>query len=259
MTYEMKSRTPLYDRKEQAGLEARQIEDGLHVVPKQPGLEVRPAEAGLLPSRDDRKMLHSEEKAETRPRRRLCGIPVKIFWTLVVLLALVVVAIAIGVGVGVSEKSSSSKSSSSTADNGGCLNGTTYISSTDNITFREYCNTDFVVGTLVGKTTIEAAGTTTVADTIAVNDGGLNNVSTFEACMDACAVDRKQGVTIPNVDGTCLSVTWTGTPTDGTCFMKNATAIIGSGNKTVYKLHASPQAHTGLQSANIIDEEGNPL
>ncbi|KAI9712573.1 MAG: hypothetical protein M1828_001674 [Chrysothrix sp. TS-e1954] len=244
MSLETNAQTPPFDRNEQAGLEAIPVEDGLHVVPKQPGLEVPPADPGLLPYRDDEKMVHSEDGPEARPPRRLCGIPVKIFWTLVVVLALVLVAIAIGVGVGVSEKSSTK--------NGGCVNGATCRSNTT-LLFQEFCNTNFMV-----ETGVEGVENSTA------RDDGVLNVSTFHECMDACAANTSQVITATGVYGRCLSVTWDSSfYAPGRCVKKNATAAIGSENRTVYKLHASPSAQIGLQSANVItkfyNEDGNPL
>ena len=58
------------------------------------------------------------------------------------------------------------------------------------------------------------------------------------------------------VGGTCLSVTWVSDPNNGfgACYMKNATVLIGSSNKTAEMMHAVPKAASGLQLANIIGQ-----
>ena len=55
-----------------------------------------------------------------------------------------------------------------------------------------------------------------------------------------------------DVDGTCLSVSWVSS--SGDCWMKNNTALPANANLTARRTHARPQAHAGLQSANIVGD-----
>jgi len=240
----------VHDPRNQAGLEVRPFNDGLQVAPPDPaGLEVRPGH-GLILCRDDEKMVKSEFSQTAHRPRKCCGMSAKTFWIVLVVLVLVVIAIAVGAGVGASKHSASSttsppptsttttNSASATPDTGGCKDGTTYISS-NNTPFKEVCNTDFSVSKSY--------------NTSAADWNSISNVATFHGCMDACALDRSQGLVIADVTGTCLSVTWVSSPGSfGDCYMKNMTALIGSSNKTAQMMHAVPRAQMGLQSANII-------
>ena len=254
------SESPVYNLRNQAGLEVRPLDDRLQAVPQDPaGLEVRPGR-GLILSQDDEKMVTSEFSQPKHQPRKYCGMSAKTSVIVLVVLVLVVVAVAVGAGIGASKHSASSTTSppptsistttllpptsttttdsaSATPDPGVCKNGTTYTSS-NNTPFEQVCDTDFMVGK--------------AHNTSATDWNSITNVATFQGCMDACALDRSQGIVVADVVGTCLSITWASKP--GDCYMKNATALIGSSNKTAQMMHAVPRAQAGLQSANIVGQ-----
>jgi hypothetical protein len=253
----------MHESEDQAGVEVRLFDDGLQVAPNPAGLEMSPGN-GLISTRDDEKMANSEVSQKAQLRRKYYRLRTRTFWIILVLLILVITAIAVGAGIGASQHvvakvptSSSSTptqtistvAASATAENGGCENGTTYIASSNQRPFKEVCNTDFGVGENY--------------NTSAVNWLEVSNVATFEACMDACALDQSEGLTV-DVAGTCLSVTWVsehgGSGSGfGGCYMKNATALIGSLNETAQMMHARPHAAVGLQSANMVNGYGQIL
>ncbi|KAL9111027.1 MAG: hypothetical protein Q9227_004460 [Pyrenula ochraceoflavens] len=272
------SNTP---RTQAAGREgARKYDDAPEVAP-QGGLEVQPGN-GLIVSRDDEKIAAKRELlpgayvAKGSRSRRLCGLRPRLIWVLIGLLAVIAIAVGVGVGVGVSRHhghtasagqtttpspqanatatsptsvsrtSSASASSATTSDPASqCKNGTIHTTS-NNTPFSEVCNTDFNVG---------GDYNTTAADL-----DGIQNVDTFASCMEYCANDRSQGIIFSDADGTCLSVTWISADDGfGLCYLKNATALIGSGNKTALMEHALPREYSSTQSANIIGDDGQPL
>ena len=263
---------PVHDSHSQPGLEPRPFENGLYVLPpNQAGLEVKPTglHHHLILSRDDEKMARMEYSQETHRSNRLFGLSARTFWICLVTFGLVVIAIAVGAGVGASKRLTNSATSvaptatnttslsttspplisttdatattttsapAATATTNGCKNGTTYLT-TNNTPFQEYCDTDFRGGALFNST--------------AADWNYLQNVGTFEGCMELCAFDRSQGL-ITGVDGQCLSVTWVSTAQHfGDCWMKNNTVQIGSFNQTIGTAYVVPKANVGLDSAWI--------
>ena len=223
-------------------------------------------------SRDDEKMAGAELKSTERyAPRRVCGMRLRSVWILVVVLVIIAIAVGVGAGVGATKdhhSASATTTSPSTAnvtasDNSSftrsssaptstisdpadqCKNGTTYISS-NNTPFKQVCNTDFNVGKKYN---------TTAADLDALSD-----LNTFSGCMEACAVDRSQEIQFSRADGQCQAVTWVSDYSGfGTCYIKNATALVGSSNKTEMMEHSFPRADNTLQSANIVGDDGQPL
>jgi hypothetical protein len=230
----------------QAGQDSRPY-DGLEAVP--PGLEPSRPQDGLMVSQDDAKEWASNPTQEAGQPQGIQHSRVGSRWIIVIALLLSIVAIGVGVGVGITRKSKStptvttthtatvtSSSVAPTATDGGCVNGTIY-NSTNGTPFTEFCDVDFRVS--------ETYGTYAA-------DWGFTNVSTFAACMEACAYDRSQNVQQQGIAGTCLSVTWESAPGGGfgNCFLKNNTA--NGWNKTAPLTYAVPVAEPGLQSANIL-------
>ena len=241
-------------------LEVRPFDDGRQVVPPDPaGLEVKPGH-GLISSQDDECSIKLEVTQAAHRPKKYCGMSTKTSCTVLILLVVAVIAIAVGAGVGASKQSASltmsprptntttAVSAPATPDTGGCSDGTTYISS-NKAPFKEVCNTDFNIGKKY--------------NTSAADWNIITNVATFHDWMDACALDRSQGLVIANITGTCLSVTWVsrlggfGSSGFGDCFMKNMTALIRSSNKTAQMMHAVLRVLLGPQSANIIEQESD--
>ena len=245
-------------------------DDGLQAAPPNPaGLETN--EEGKAVRHDYPKMTEGW-KEEQPPRRTYCGLRPMTFWLGIVILVLLAAALAIGLGVGLSKggnqrsngpspvpasttspqatktvtvTTSIGASPTATAVNGGCRNGTKYTS-TNNTPFSEFCETDFNVG---------SSWNTTAADL----PSGVSTL-TFAGCMDACALFRSANIIFSDTAGTCLAVTWQSTGIGfGNCFMKNATALTGSSNKTALMLHAHPNPNVDLQSANIVNSDGQIL
>lgn len=254
-----------------------------HVRPFDDGLQVATVTAGGAGAGQDPNIANrvtavwdseTSEPASTETLgkpKKYYSIRKRTIWMTSILIVLVVVGIVVGVGVGVSASRHSTRPASATAStissnsttpsatssstsvaatsstpaSGGCVNGTTYKSSTG-AHFEAICDNNLGVG----------SGFNTTAQDIM----GLSRILTFAGCMDACAVIAKVPVEFSDVTGSCRSIVWySGDLHNGDCYLKNATALIGSSNATAKMQHAVLKPTTGLQAANMVDDGGNIL
>ena len=72
--------------------------------------------------------------------------------------------------------------------------------------------------------------------------------------MEACAYYETGNVNQDaNTTGFCASLTWI----DDACWLKNASALVGSSNTTAQMYHASASPAPLQQSANLIIQNGS--
>jgi hypothetical protein len=222
--------------------------EGLHVAPYS-GLEAN--QDGLVPAHPQYShhsqqyspySPHSTPKQEQytgvppkNPRKKLFGIPILTFWLLLALIVALVAAVAVVGGVLGSRHTSSSvlaptvtvstppttvtTTASAVSATGGfsCTQNGTIVTSSTGSTFKTICGQDLGVG--VGK---DASGNVIWNNT----DVDLTAfiVDSYGACIDACAVSIKEGITWSRGIGQCSAVVWVTAGSDkGDCWLKNGT------------------------------------
>lgn len=193
------------------------------------------------------------------PKRKILGMRVGVFWTVLVIIIVVILGVGIGVGVGVGLKgdsdgdksSSSSPTSSSTSFSQTKTSDTTTQSSTSTGTSTTTATTAVVTSgthglaanscTFTSPRTYQASGDskftqycfTDWPSGVAAADGSgpvkdlkRTTVYTFEDCMNACVTYNKN---LPKTSTKCEAITYNSNLTSiieegqqgGNCFLKN--------------------------------------
>lgn len=216
----------------QPGLEVVQSNDGL--IPTQAGLEVVKPEDSSPDTTHDADSASNKDAPLAVTQRKYCGLSRKMFILVSIVSSILVVGAAIGAGVGATVGKHSSSETAPVSNYPGCVNSTVYTSST-NLQFLQFCNTDFHIG-----------GNGTGFHTSARVLNTVSGVS-FQACMEACAKygEYRSGST-PGVVGTCQSVTFV--EKAEVCFINNNTAVYGPHDGE----HAIPKKNATVQSANVL-------
>lgn len=233
-------------------------DEGLHVAPYV-GMEAN--QGGLEPAYRRQHNNYSQEYAQSSPqsshkheryadwspgqhRKKLCGIPILAFWLLLALVIALIAAIVVMGGVlGFRHTSSSTPtptatsntppttvttSASAVAATGAfeCTKNNTLFTSATGSVFTTLCNQDLGMG---------ADFNNTDADLYMVN------VTSYGACIDACALSRAEGLQWSVASGSCAAVIWSSEGSGhGSCYFKNGTG----------KPHYAPPVYAAILHTN---------